>query len=81
MVSYTYDPWGKPTVTGDEELAALNPCSYRGYDYDEKTGYYYLQRRYYDPEIGRYISTDEPIVGIIGKNKGDQHETIYGSIV
>ena len=59
VVSYTYDPWGVPTVTGNADLAVLNPCSYRGYDYDEETGYYYLQSRYYDPEIGRFISTDE----------------------
>lgn len=59
VVSYTYNPWGVPTVTGDTELAALNPCSYRGYDYDEETGYYYLQSRYYDPEVGRFLNTDE----------------------
>ena len=65
VVNYTYDPWGKPTVTGDENLATLNPCSYRGYDYDEETGYYYLQSRYYDPALGRFLSTDAPlIVGI-----------------
>ena len=59
VVSYTYDPWGVPTVTGDTDLAALNPCAYRGYDYDEETGYYYLQSRYYDPEIGRFINADD----------------------
>lgn len=65
VVNYTYDPWGKPTVTGDEELAALNPCSYRGYDYDEETGYYYLQSRYYDPLVKRFVSEDDPsMVGI-----------------
>jgi RHS repeat-associated protein len=58
VVNYTYDPWGKPTVIGDEDLAALNPCSYRGYDYDEETGYYYLQSRYFAPEIGRFINID-----------------------
>jgi RHS repeat-associated protein len=59
VVNYTYDPWGKPTITGDEELAALNPCSYRGYDYDEETGYFYLQSRYYDPNLGRFFNLDE----------------------
>lgn len=58
VVSYAYDPWGVPTVTGDTDLAALNPCSYRGYDYDEETGLYYLQSRYYDPELGRFLNTD-----------------------
>ena len=61
VVEYTYDPWGKPTVTGDENLAALNPCSYRGYDYDEETGYYYLQSRYYDPVTGRFLNVDDVV--------------------
>ena len=62
VVKYTYDPWGVPTVYGDSELAAINPCSYRGYYYDEETGYYYLQSRYYDPQIGRFINADEPLI-------------------
>ena len=55
--SYTYDPWGKIlTSTGD--LANINPLRYRGYYYDTETGLYYLQSRYYDPEIGRFINAD-----------------------
>lgn len=64
VVSYAYDPWGVPTVTGNTTLAAINPCSYRGYDYDEETGYYYLQSRYYSPETGRFLSADDS--GVIG---------------
>ena len=66
VVVYTYDPWGKPTVIGNEDLAALNPCSYRGYDYDEETGLYYVSSRYYDPEIGRFINADA--VDLLGAN-------------
>jgi RHS repeat-associated protein len=58
VVKYAYDPWGVPTIEGDKDLAALNPCSYRGYYYDEETGYYYLQSRYYDPQIGRFMNAD-----------------------
>ena len=32
---------------------------YRGYYYDNETGYYYLQSRYYDPNLGRFISADD----------------------
>ena len=32
---------------------------YRGYYYDNETGYYYLQSRYYDPTLGRFISADD----------------------
>ena len=59
VVEYTYDPWGVPTITGDTELAAINPCSYRCYDYDEESGYYYLQSRYYNPQTGRFLNADD----------------------
>ena len=55
--AYTYDAWGKLlTATGD--LADINPLRYRGYFYDTETGLYYLQSRYYNPEVGRFINPD-----------------------
>ena len=36
----------------------LNPFRYRGYYYDQDMGLYYLQSRYYDPQIGRFINAD-----------------------
>ena len=62
LVSYTYDAWGKVTTTytnsGASTGARYNPFRYRGYYYDEDTGLYYLNTRYYDPCIGRFISAD-----------------------
>ena len=59
MVQYEYDAWGNHTVSGSNtELGNLNPFRYRGYFYDTDTGFYYLQTRYYDPEVGRFISPD-----------------------
>lgn len=58
VVEYSYDPWGVPTITGDAALAAINPCSYRCYDYDEESGFYYLQSRYYNPQTGRFLNAD-----------------------
>ena len=40
-------------------IAELNPFRYRGYYYDVETGLYYLNSRYYDPEIGRFINPDD----------------------
>ncbi len=56
---YSYDPFGK--VTGITEhssvgIGAINPIRYRGYYYDVETGFYYLQSRYYDPNICRFIN-------------------------
>jgi len=40
-------------------IAIKNPFRYRGYYYDIETGLYYLNSRYYDPEIGRFINADD----------------------
>ena len=48
-----------------------NPFRYRGYVYDEETGFYYLQSRYYNPEVGRFISSDVLLStgqGVLGHN-------------
>jgi RHS repeat-associated protein len=61
VVTYTYDAWGKILTTGGEmadTLGAVNPLRYRGYVYDQETQLYYLQSRYFDPNIGRFINAD-----------------------
>ena len=60
VVEYVYDAWGNHTVrdTSGEGLGTLNSIRYRGYIYDTETGLYYLQSRYYDPEVGRFLSAD-----------------------
>ncbi len=56
---YDYDIWGKLTdITGDKELGKRNPVRYRGYYYDEETGLYYLNTRYYDSEVKRFLNRD-----------------------
>ena len=68
VATYSYDPWGAPTgiysASGTaisqtaSNVAAYNPFRYRGYRYDGDTRLYYLQSRYYDPAIGRFINAD-----------------------
>ena len=61
VVKYTYDAWGKVLSTTGLLVATLGtvqPFRYRGYVYDVETGLYYVSSRYYDPEIGRFISPD-----------------------
>ena len=65
---YEYDAWGACTVKtafGNIDMDSfsignLNPFRYRGYFYDQETGFYYLQTRYYDPAVGRFLSPDNP---------------------
>ena len=52
-------------------LGAVNPLRYRGYVFDSETQLYYLQSRYYDPELGRFINADALVStgqGILGNN-------------
>ena len=51
------DSWGK-LISSSGSLAEINPLRYRGYYYDVETGFYYLQSRYYDPVVSRFINAD-----------------------
>ena len=66
VARYLYDAWGTCVVVnnGGAEIADanhignLNPFRYRGYYYDVETKLYYLKTRYYDPEVGRFMTID-----------------------
>ena len=69
-VTYTYDALGKLLSVKDSanvdvpasnsfHIANLNPYRYRSYIYDNETGLYYLQSRYYDPVTGRFLNADD----------------------
>lgn len=64
VVEYVYDAWGNPiSKTGSlaATIGTLNPFRYRGYVYDEETGLYYLQSRYYSPNWKRFINVDQSL--------------------
>ena len=65
MATYTYNAWGE-LLSSSGSLAAVNPIRYRSYYYDAETGFYYLQSRYYDPVICRFINADD--VTMLGVN-------------
>ena len=70
VASYEYDPYGN-VIEAAGILAEINPLRYRGYVYDSETDFYYLQSRFYDPAIGRFINADSYIStgqGIVGNN-------------
>ena len=75
VARYIYDTWGNTlsvtdasgkAITDPLHIANINPIRYRGYYYDAETGLYYLQSRYYDAEIKRFINADE-ILGLNGE--------------
>ena len=68
LAQYSYDEWGNTLSTSDNDIANINPLRYRGYYYDSETGYYYLQSRYYDPSICRFINADIPEIVNVTKD-------------
>ena len=76
LVSYTYDSWGNIISIKDNNnqeisqedytnIANINLFRYRSYYYDVETRLYYLNHRYYNPRINRFISPDV----ILGSNQ------------
>ena len=70
--TYLYDSWGKLLgiydANGnktDNPILVENPFRYRCYYYDNETGLYYLQSRYYDPVVCRFINEDS----LLGANQ------------
>ena len=82
LISYTYGAWGA-TVTsyhngGSSTTATKNPYKYRGYYYDSDLAMYYLQTRYYDPAICRFINADIPeIIGVTFYSLTDKNLFAY----
>ena len=64
--TFAYDAWGTSVVVNNDgaeitdanHIGNLNPFRYRGYYYDVETKLYYLKTRYYDPEVGRFMTID-----------------------
>ena len=74
VANYNYDAWGNvisvtdangATITDSTHIANVNPLRYRGYYFDSEIGLYYLQSRYYDPVVKRFINADS----LVGANK------------
>lgn len=59
IVKYVYDAYGNILdISGDKNLGHINPFRFKSYYFDEESNFYYLNSRYYDPEIGRFINAD-----------------------
>ena len=68
IVVYEYDPWGEVLnikdnqgndITDTNHIGIINPFRYRGYYYDSETNLYYLNSRYYSPELCRFLNADQ----------------------
>ena len=73
VANYHYDAWGKLLeISGSNtDIANANPIRYRSYYYDSDTELYYLNTRYYSPDMCRFINADGYVQtgqGVLDKN-------------
>ncbi len=55
LASYRYDPYGAiREQTGD----SVNRAGFTGHQQDRETGLIYMNARYYDPAVGRFLTAD-----------------------
>lgn len=79
VASLTYTAWGQIRVKYTisdwtlSDLAIDIPFKYRGYYHDQETGFYYLNSRYYDPYMMRFINAD----GYVSTGQGLNGNNMY----
>lgn len=74
VAEYLYDAWGNvvsvrspngTAITSSTHIANVNPLRYRGYYYDTETKLYYVNSRYYDPEVKRMLNADDSALAAV----------------
>ena len=76
VARYSYDAWGDCTVvSASNVIGYANPFRYRGYYYDIENKLYYLNSRYYDPAVGRFINADS--IDFVGKASNSIENNLY----
>jgi RHS repeat-associated protein len=57
---YEYMAFGKSRYQEDNTAFSVS-CRFTGQTFDDETGLYYYNARYYDPELGRFIQPDSVV--------------------
>jgi RHS repeat-associated protein len=57
VAKYLYDPYGN-TLSMSGSMAALNNYRFSSKEWNNNAGYYYYGRRFYDPNLQRWVNRD-----------------------
>ena len=59
VVKYNYNAYGEHDITGSNtQIGYINPFRYKGYYYDDESGFYYCKSRYYVVDWCRWLTQD-----------------------
>jgi len=61
----SFTPYGQEVLNPNITQTCSSNYKFTGYEYDSETGLYYAKARYYNPRLGRFMSTD-PLGGDVG---------------
>lgn len=73
LVQYEYDAYGNLINSPSGTIANINPYTYRGYRWDSEISMFYLNSRFYSPEISRFLNSD----GLLGVSGDIQSTNMY----
>lgn len=77
VAKFRYDSYGN-IISSSGSMADKVKFRYRGYYYDDETGFYYLQSRFYDPSLCRFISADQyELVEVLSQTLGQLNLYAY----
>ena len=84
VARYSYDAWGAVTnavtyaeLTNGVEIATINPFRYRFCYYDEEIELYYLNSRFYNPIVGKYLNSDSPDIVLYARSSIGTNIFVY----
>ncbi|HEV2489118.1 MAG TPA: RHS repeat-associated core domain-containing protein [Candidatus Acidoferrales bacterium] len=73
----TFTPYGQEMLNPNITQTCSSNYKFTGYEYDSETGLYYGFARYYNPRLGRFMSTD----ALAGGTGNPQSQNSYAYVI
>lgn len=74
---YLYYPYGEPWISENQGGSNTVTRLFTGQEYDQESGLYYYNARYYDPGLGVFISPDPVLDGLNSYAYGANNPVTY----